>query len=155
MIDLEPVIAVRELPPARSRLRQHLMSLRELVRSRLSPDESAILAYLRQGVVCGIYHDPGLLFDVLAPGRRLGSLPSTDSASSSSSLQAGMVLTDGTWVWYGVLPYYVSEYHLQLPERFLRFAEQRAWKIDPASICLEEVDWDALDAVHELRGAVK
>ena len=62
MTVLEPVISVRELPPARSRLRQHLPSLRELVRPTASVEEPApLLSYLAQGVVCGIYNDRGLV----------------------------------------------------------------------------------------------
>ena len=94
-----------------------------------------------------MYHDPGLLFDVLEPGRRL------DAPGSSN--QAGLVLTDGTWVWSGVLPYYVRQYHIQLPERFLRFAEEKVWKIDPSTIDWEVIDWEDFDAVPELRGSMK
>ena len=155
MIELVPVISVRELPPARSRSRQHLMSLRDLVRPCPSSGEAAISSYLAQGVVCGIYHDPGLLFDVLSPGRRLDPTLSDESAALLLGIQPGMVLTDGTWVWFGVLTYYVREYHLHLPEQFSRFARERAWKFDPSSIGLDDLDWSNLDAGHEMREAVK
>lgn len=123
------------------------MSLRDLVRPCPIPGEAAILSYLTQGEVCGMYHDPGHLFDVIEPGRRLDA--------PGSGIQAGRVLTDGTWVWSGVLSYYVSQYHIQLPERFLRFAAEKSWKIDPSTIDLEDLDWEAFDAVHELRGSMK
>jgi hypothetical protein len=64
MTILEPVISVRELPPARSRLRQHLPRLRELVRPAPSAEEPALLSYLAQGVVCGIYNARGLVFSM-------------------------------------------------------------------------------------------
>src|SRR5258708_35494363 len=117
MIALEPVITVRELPPARARLRQHLPSLRELVRALPSAHEPALLTYLANGVVCGIYNDRGLLFDVLQPQHRIDATQD-DSGLSQRSHQASLMLTDGAWVWSGVLPYYVATSQLQLPVRF-------------------------------------
>jgi hypothetical protein len=149
MTILEPVISVRELPPARSRLRQHLPSLHELVRPAPSAEEPALLSYLAQGVVCGIYNDRGLVFDVLQPGVRLDVASQHDPRWSASSIQPGVLLTDGVWVWPGVLPYYVAVYHLQLPARFLQFAQQRQWQIDPSAIKADELNWDAYDAVAE------
>lgn len=149
MTTLEPVISVRELPPARSRLRQHLPSLRELVRPTAAPEEPALLSYLDQGVVCGIYNDRGLLFDVLQPEQRLDVASQHDPRLSALGVRAGLLLTDGRWVWPGVLPYYVAVYHLQLPARFLQFGEQQHWKIDPAAIKPDELNWDAYDAVAE------
>ena len=149
MVALEPVISVRELPPARSRLRQHLPSIRELVSEVPFAQEAALLSYLSQGVVCGVYNDRGLLFDALQPGRRIDE-PRPDSPRSAQvPVQPGLILTDGTWVWPGVLPYYVAEYHLRLPARFLRFAEEHHWRIDPSSIDPEGLRWDAYDAVPE------
>src|SRR5437870_4116560 len=68
---LEPVILVRELPPVCSRQRQHLPSLRDLVSATSHPMEPSVLTYLSQGADCGIYNDPGLLYDVLQPGKRI------------------------------------------------------------------------------------
>jgi hypothetical protein len=171
MVALEPVISVRELPPARSRLRQHLPSIRELVSEVPFAQEAALLSYLSQGVVCGVYNDRGLLFDVLQPGRRIdeprpgepGSWMDRIRAAVRSwtgrtddpgpepvPLQPGLILTDGTWVWPGVLPYYVAVYHLRLPARFLRFAEEHHWRIDPSSIDPQGLSWDAYDAVPEV-----
>src|SRR5215831_35103 len=89
MIALEPVIAVRELPPARSRLRQHLPSIRELVSEIPFPQEAALLSYLSQGVVCGVYNDRGLVFDVLQPGRRIDE-PRADQPSWVDRLRAAV-----------------------------------------------------------------
>jgi hypothetical protein len=150
MTTLQPVILVRELPPARTRLRQHLPSIRELVTAVPSAREPAILSYLAQGVVCGIYNDRGLLFDVLQPGQRIDVVSKQDTRLSELTIQPGLVLTDGTWVWPGVLTYYVALYHLRLPDRFLQFAEEHAWKIDPAGVKPEEMNWDAYDAVPDL-----
>jgi hypothetical protein len=149
MIALEPVISVRELPPARSRLRHHLPSLRDLVRPTASAEEPALLSYLAQGVVCGIYNDHGLVFDVLRPEQRLDVFSQDDPRLSALGVQPGAVLTDGVWVWPGVLPYYVAVYHLQLPARFLQFAAKRHWKIEPSSVKPDELRWDAYDAVAD------
>jgi hypothetical protein len=65
-------------------------------------------------------------------------------------IRPSLLLTDGVWVWPGVLAYYVAVYHLRLPEAFLRFAEGRRWRIDPAAIDPQEVSWDAYDAVPEV-----
>jgi hypothetical protein len=146
MTALEPVILVRELPPARARLRQDIPSIRELVAAGPAPEEPALLSYLAQGVVCGVYNDPGLLFDVLQPGRRLDIMCQQDPRLSALAVQPSLMLTDGAWVWPGVLPYYVAVYHLHLPSRFLQFARDRQWKVDPYTIKLEDVSWDAYDA---------
>jgi hypothetical protein len=150
MVKLEPVILVRELPPARAVLRQHLPSLRDLLAPTPSPQEPAILSYLAQGVVCGIYNDRGLLFDVLQHGQRIDVLSQQDPHLASLTIQPSLMLTDGAWVWPGVLPYYLARYHVQLPARFLQFAEGRHWRIDPAAINPAELSWDAYDAVVDV-----
>src|SRR4051794_20289370 len=108
MVELEPVILVRELPQARSRLRQHLPSIRELISPTPRPDEGALLAYLAQGAVCGVYNDRGLLFDVLQAGRRIDAACKEDSRLQELNVQPTLILTDGVWVWPGVLTYYLA-----------------------------------------------
>ncbi|HEV3258231.1 MAG TPA: hypothetical protein VG013_15215 [Gemmataceae bacterium] len=145
MIKLQPIIMVRELPPACSRQRQHLPSIRELIAPTPSVHAPAILSYLGQGVVCGIYNDRGMLYDVLRSGQRIES--HTSGGNGNRTIQPNLVLTDGIWVWPGALLYYVAIYHIQLPERFLRDAESHQWRIDPSTIDLEELSWDAFDAI--------
>jgi hypothetical protein len=149
MTALEPVILVRELPPARARLRQELPSIRELVAAEPAPEEPAVLSYLAQGIVCGVYNDPGLLLDVLQPGRRLDDACQQHPRLSALALQPSLMLTDGVWVWPGVLPYYVAVYHLRLPSRFLQFARDRQWKVDASAVKPEDMSWDAYDAVAD------
>jgi hypothetical protein len=149
MTDLEPVILVRELPPARSRLRQHLPSMHELVRATPFSWEPLALQYLAQGVACGVYNDPGLLFDVLQPGQRIDAASREDPRLAEVTIQPGLLLTDGVWVWSGVLPYYLAVYHLELPARFLQFAAERDWQIDPSRIEPAELNPDAYDAVPD------
>lgn len=64
VIQLKPIIDVREIPPCASRSRQGLPSVRTLVRESAAPDEGTILNYLRQGVTCGVFNDPRLIYDV-------------------------------------------------------------------------------------------
>jgi hypothetical protein len=146
MVTLEPVIQVRELPPARARLRDHLPSLNEMVRSTPMAEEALLLTYLMQGAVCGIYNDRGLVFDVLQPGTRVDEISQRDPRLVGLNIQPGLILTDGVWVWPGVLAYYVALYHIQLPARFLQFAANRHWKIDSSAINPDELNWDAYDA---------
>ena len=147
MTALEPVILVRELPPVCSRQRRHLPSLRELVSPSPHPREAAILAYLAQGVDCGIYHDPGLLYDVLQPGKKIDFSALPEAAPGGGTIYPHLIMTDGVWVWPGALLHYVAVYHIRLPERFLQHAEEHQWKVVPSHVKLEDLSWDALDAV--------
>jgi hypothetical protein len=72
-----------------------------------------------------------------------------DPRLSALNIQPSVLLTDGVWVWPGVLPYYVAVDHLQLPARFLQFAQQQQWKVDLSAIKLDELNWDAYDAIAE------
>jgi len=144
---LEPLILVRELPPACSRQRQYLPSLRELVSVTPHPDETKILFYLSQGVDCGIYNDPGMLYDVLQPGKRIDFALVQESGDERLKLHPHLMMTDGAWVWPGAVLYYIAVYHLQLPEQFLHHAEKSQWKIDPDSIDKEKLCWDAFDGI--------
>ena len=146
---LEPVISVRELPPAYRSQRQYLPSLVDQVSDAPQVDESLLLSYLGQGVDCGIYNDPGLLFDILRPGERVDDAGFREFVPDPQRRHPHIMLTDGTWVWPGALLYYVSTYHVRLPERFRSHAAASGWKIDPASMNLEELDWDAFDAIRE------
>lgn len=146
---LAPVISVRELPPVCRGRRQYLPSLVDQVSDAPQADESLLLAYLGQGVDCGIYNDPGMMFDVLWPGKRIDDTAFREFVPDSRRRHPHIMLTDGTWVWPGALLYYVSSYHVRLPERFCRHAAASGWKIDPASMNLEELDWEAFDAIRE------
>ena len=148
MTDLVPAILVRELPPVCASRRPYLPSLRDLVSATPRPDESRILSYLGQGVDCGIYNDPGMLFDVLQPGLRIDTSVFGELIPERRRRHPHIMLTDGIWVWPGALLYYVSAYHVQLPESFLRRAAQARWTIDPATFDREELNWDAFDAIR-------
>jgi len=153
---LEPVILVRELPPVCSRQRQHLPSLRSLVSATPSLEEAAVLSYLGQGVDCGIYNDPGILYDVLQPGKKIDfSSVRLVVRDVPSVLHPHLLMTDGSWVWPGALLYYVAVYHLQLPERFLQHTRRNQWKIDASQISPKQLNWDAFDAVPVAEAEVR
>lgn len=152
MIELEPVIRVRELPPSLARLRAHLPSIRDLVSDTPTDLESELLAYLGRGIVCGVYSDPGLLRDAIMPGQRLDVASREDPRLAGVVVQPSLLLTDGRWVWPGELTYYVARYHIQLPQRFFEFARERHWRIEDP-IDLGDVScarWDAVTDVDDL-----
>jgi hypothetical protein len=148
MKDLQPVILVRELPPVCRSQRQYLPSLRDRVSDTPQPAESQVLSYLGQGVDCGLYNDPGMLYDVLQPGKRIDMSLYREWVPEPRRRHPHIMLTDGAWVWPGALIYYVVVYHLQLPEAFLQHAAASQWQIEPAAINREELNWDAFDAVE-------
>jgi hypothetical protein len=150
MKTLEPVIFVREIPPACSSQRQHLCSIRELVSAKPHPREQQILSYLAEGVDCGIYNDPGMLYDVLQPGTRIDFSRVRQIVPETPTLHPHLMMTDGSWVWPGALLYYIAAYHVRLPDRFVHLAERCQWKIDPGPLRGEELNWDAFDAVESL-----
>ena len=150
MKKLEPIIAVRELPPVCRSQRQYLPSLRQYVAEVPQADEFWMLYYLGQGVDCGIYNDPGMLFDVLQPGTRIDDAVFQEFVSDPRKRHPHIMLTDGTWVWPGALLYYVATYHVRLPEGFRAHAAASDWRIDPASTNPEELDWEAFDVIGDL-----
>jgi hypothetical protein len=144
MTVLRPILDVKELPPALSARRQHLPSLRDSISPEAGRHEKDVLSYLRQGVCCGVYGDPGLGRDVLNPARSIGKIEADRPDGASAGPQ--LAYTDGTWVWWGAILYYIETYHLRLPEEFLRHAEQRQWRVDASGIDLGNLDDSALDA---------
>jgi hypothetical protein len=152
---LEPLILVRELPPACARQRHYLPSIRELISITPHPREAQILSYLSQGVDCGICNDPGMLYDVLQPGTRIDFSRVRQVLPQLPSLQPHLMMTDGSWVWPGAVLYYLAAYHIRLPERFLHQAEKCQWKIDPGPLQREELNWDAFDAIETIEAEVR
>ena len=148
MKDLESVIQVREIPPVCRSQRPYLPSLRDLVSGTPRAEESRVLSYLGQGVDCGLFNDPGMLFDVLQPGTRIEMFVFDEFIPERRNRHPHVMLTDGVWVWPAALLYYVSRYHIQLPEAFLRHAAHARWMIDAATIHREELNWDAFDAIR-------
>ena len=102
------------------------------------PRENQILAYLRQGIACAVYPDPRMSRDVFDPSVRIETPPDEPGA--------GVLYTDGEWIWAGVTGYYVGRYHVRLPEEFVAHAEASGWRIDPSGVDPMELDCDAFAA---------
>ena len=92
MSRLKPVIAVRELPPASSRPRQHLPNLRNFMAATPREWEPEVLACLRQGEPASIFPDRGLLYDVHEPGKKI-ALPGP--AKSAAAVEIASVVQPG------------------------------------------------------------
>jgi hypothetical protein len=136
---LRPVINVREIPPAASRLRAALPSLRDLISAAPTAHEQSVLAYLSQGVACCFFPDNGMAYDVFQPKRIPLDVP-IGGATEIYHLHWSEILSDGVWVWPSVLLYYVHEYHLALQSHFINHAASRQWQIDPTTIDVRELD---------------
>jgi hypothetical protein len=145
MVLLRPVIEVRDLPPGREKLRQHLPRLRDFTAPAASPLEPAIIDYLTRGVTCALCLDHGYGIDRIEP-RRIREACQNDPRLRGLDRWMGGWLTDGTWIWDGLLPYYLAAYHLRLPDEFVQFAASREWKIDP-ELDVKSLDCSAYDAV--------
>lgn len=66
-----------------------------------------------------------------------------DDVIDSSKGTAGTptVYTDGKWIWPGDLAYYVKNYHLELPQEFLDYMQEKNWTID---FSLDDIDFDSV-----------
>lgn len=87
-------------------------SLNESASKEPRPDEAKIVSYLRSGnllVAC-----PGVGQDALEKGKLSGPLH---------------IYTDGKWAWPGDLAYYVTKYHVSLPEEFIQQMKANNWEV--------------------------
>ena len=152
---LKPVLSVRELPPNTSRLRQSLPSIKEYLGERPDNEEDQIIGYLSHGEIACIYPDRGLAYDVLQPGQPIhlsigaSAEPSREeriALSTDPRLAASAILTDGVWLWPAVLIYYVSRYHVRLPENFVAHARSNRWTVDVSQIDFKDLNTDAFES---------
>ncbi len=133
LIRLRPVLAVREIPSSCASSRSMFPSLRSFVSDQPHEDEARILQYLQQGVFGCFYPDSGLDRDVLMPGNKV------DRQLTCS------LLTDGVWLWPGVLAYYVARYHVRLDPEFVNHSRANTWTIQQSEVRLENLSFDAFD----------
>ncbi|MDK1347442.1 hypothetical protein QNO09_29915 [Streptomyces sp. 378] len=91
-------------------------SIKDAVRPSGEPDENGILEYLRHGT--GIWSEMSAGPDVLDP-------------DAPDMTGVGSLYTDGTWLWREDLHYYVTTYHLSLPDDFLRHIRALNYKTPP------------------------
>ncbi|MCA6091033.1 hypothetical protein LE181_02455 [Streptomyces sp. SCA3-4] len=107
-------------------------SIRDAVGDAPRPDEQEIAAYLRGGHV--LFASMGVVDDVLGSGE--------------SIVGGGSLFTDGEWVWRGDLSFYVTTYHLTLPDEFVGRARAAGFQVPPAG---HERLMELTDAVQALR----
>lgn len=95
--------------------RHYQGNIRDAVREEPQANEDRVIEYLKTGHI---------LLDVLETA--------SDVLSGRQQLiGASSLLTDGKWVWRLDLPHYVANYHLTLPEEFLREAASQNYQIRP------------------------
>ena len=70
---------------------------------------------------------------VVSPGVSLDVIDETKGIAGAPSL-----LTDGKWVWSGVLSYYVKNYNLLLDSEFIDTMISNGWKVP---ICENELEY--------------
>lgn len=87
------------------------MSLIKAIRNYPSEIEDKIVEYLENGVVFCV--TPELVFDIL-----------DETKGVITNLE---LLTDGVWVWYSDLAYYVKNYHVELDEEFIQYVQNKKW----------------------------
>ena len=89
------------------------LSLSESIRDKSHQEEEKIIKYLNEGtlfIAC-----PGVTKDVLNELRGIIGAPH--------------IYTDGVWAWCGDLSYYVKEYHIELPEKFIENMRKNNWTV--------------------------
>ncbi|MBO4343357.1 MAG: hypothetical protein J5844_01735 [Clostridia bacterium] len=93
-----------------------------------NPNNPSIKDYINKGAdypvekICA-YLDSGLPL-IVSPGFVLDVIDESKGNAGSPS-----ILTDGKWVWSGVLSYYVKNYNLQLDSELIDTMISNGWKI--------------------------
>ena len=87
-------------------------SIFDVIGSEIS-NKKEICNYLKSGFVLAAC--AGTVSDVINPEKGIIGPPDC--------------LTDGTWIWYADLAYYVAEYNLKPDEAFLEHMKNNSWKI--------------------------
>ena len=93
------------------------LSLVENLSTEPHSKEAEIIKYLDNGnmiVACA-----GVVKDVLSKSGEIAGVPS--------------ILTDGVFVWTGVLRYYIEKYHAILPDEFIQHIEANNWQMPELS----------------------
>ncbi|MET9413034.1 hypothetical protein ABZY03_02355 [Streptomyces klenkii] len=107
-------------------------SIRHAVTGAPAPDEQEVAGYLRGGHV--LFASMGVVNDVLG--------------SDESVVGGGSLFTDGEWVWRGDLSFYVTTYHLALPDQFIGRARAAGFQVPAVG---QERLRELTDAVQALR----
>lgn len=87
--------------------------LQDFTRETREPDEDRIVQYLRDGEE--LFSAMGTVGDILGSDERI--------------LGGDSVFTDGEWIWRGDLWFYLSRYHVRLPDDFLARVREQGYKL--------------------------
>ncbi|MFE1770254.1 hypothetical protein [Streptomyces sp. NPDC059008] len=87
--------------------------LQDFTQETGEPDENRIVQYLRAGEE--LFSAMGTVSDVLGSDERI--------------LGGDSVLTDGEWIWRGDLWFYLSRYHVRLPDDFLSRVREHGYAL--------------------------
>jgi hypothetical protein len=87
-------------------------SLAESRAKEPSVDEADIVRYLSAATLLAIS----------------GVVPDDYFDAASTAAEYLGIATDGTWIWPTDLAYYVSRYHVRVPEDFVRHMYEMAWE---------------------------
>ena len=100
-------------------------SLKSCIADRPQENEGQIIQYLKSGVI--FVACMGVFKDILD--------------ETSDVWIAPHILTDGNWLWYNDLSYYVERYHTRVPPEFVRAMKLNQWQVPPeSSIDLNELE---------------
>lgn len=100
-------------------------SIFQFIKKKGNDDEEKIVNYLKQGIVlvaCG-----GVVNDIIKPDNGIAGCPD--------------MMTDGTWLWPGDLPYYVKKYHITLEPEFIKTMQKNKWAVIDSS----QIDFDNIE----------
>ena len=101
-------------------------SLTECISDYPQDNERQIIQYLKSGVIFAACM--GVFKDILD--------------ETSDVWIAPHLLTDGSWLWYNDLSYYVEKYHARVPAEFIQAMKLNQWKFPPeSSIDLSELEF--------------
>ncbi len=117
-VRLKPAVHFREFPFGT----RDDPSMMEFASPRPRPNQENVLAYLRSG------HRLAYLMgaDLLDWADR----PNHANPVIDGQIEGGCTpLGDGVWFWPAGLIYFVEKHNLQLPDEFVRFAEEQGWRV--------------------------
>lgn len=88
-------------------------SINDYISDKPFENQQKVVDYLRSGNIVAAC--PGIDSDVLSKDDKPSGVPN--------------MLTDGKWLWFGDLPYYVENYNLKPPPEMLQNMQTNSWRV--------------------------
>lgn len=141
-VQLKPVVRFHEFPFGTA----NDPSMRDRMSPRPWPQQAQVLEYLRSGLILGVTMGADLT-DPFAPNERAN--PMIEGRPQGGTTE----MTDGTWLWYAGLIYFVEKYNVCVPEEFVRHAARQGWQVDKERLrpCHYECSYFPFDTCHPLQ----